>query len=295
MTDRILDVAERPARLRVENGLLVIEPDNADKTTLPLTDIAVLIVSHPQVSYTQAVLAGLARAGAAFVACDERHMPAAMLLPLERHSTQGERFQEQADAPLPTKKRLWQQIVQAKLRAQARVLANHAGGDHGLAAMAERVRSGDPENLEARAAQRYWPALFGPDFRRNPDLEDQNAFLNYGYGVLRATVARAICSAGLHPCLGLHHHNRYDAFRLADDLMEPYRPLVDRAVFEWVKATGQVYPVDKHAKNALLLALTERIEQEGESRTLFDLLSRSAASLAAVFMGERKDLLLPEL
>lgn len=295
MIDRLIDLAEQPARLRVENGLLIIELERGDSTTLPLADIAVLVVSHPQVSYTQAVLAGLARAGAAFVACDERHMPAAMLLPLERHSTQGERFQEQADAPLPTKKRLWQQIIQAKLRAQARVLAKHVGGDQGLAVMAESVRSGDPENLEARAAQRYWPALFGKSFRRNPDLEDHNALLNYGYGVLRATVARSICSAGLHPCLGLHHHSRYDAFRLADDLMEPYRPLVDRAVFEWVKATGQVYPVDKHAKNALLLAFTGRIEHEGESRTIFDLLSRSAASLAAVFMGERKDLLIPEI
>ena len=295
MTDRLIDLAEQPARLRVENGLLVIEPDNADKTTLPLTDIAVLIVSHPQVRYTQAVLAGLAHAGAAFVACDDRHMPAAMLLPLECHSTQSERFAKQAEAALPVKKRLWQQIVTAKIRAQARLLARAASGDQGLFDMAARVRSGDPDNLEAQAARRYWPALFGPEFRRDPDLDDQNVFLNYGYGVLRATVARAICSAGLHPCLGVHHHNRYDAFPLADDLMEPYRPLVDRAVFEWVKSCGQIAPLDKHAKNALLLALTGRIDHEGESRTLFDLLSRSAASLAAVYMGERKELVLPEL
>jgi hypothetical protein len=170
-----------------------------------------------------------------FIVSNEKHLPAAMLLPLSTHSTQTERFARQAAVSLPTRKRAWQQIVQAKLRAQARLLEETTGADQGLHVMAGRVRSGDPDNLEAQAARVYWPALFGKEasgeaFRRDPEGEGINVHLNYGYAVLRAIVARALCASGLHPSLGVHHHNRYDTFCLADDLMEPFRPLVDRVV-----------------------------------------------------------------
>ncbi|MEW6202935.1 MAG: type II CRISPR-associated endonuclease Cas1 [bacterium] len=271
------------------------QSDPPIETTVPFADIAVLVVSHPAVTFTQAVLARLANAGAAFIACDDRHMPAAMMLPLETHFTQTERFAQQACAPLPMKKRLWQQIVQAKVRTQAQVLKEIHGNDWGLTAMAERVRSGDPDNIEAQASRRYWQAIFNdPAFLRDRDGAPPNALLNYGYAVLRAIVARAICAAGLHPSLGLHHHNRYDSFCLASDLMEPFRPIVDRTVALYCKEFGMQTSLDKHAKTEILNALLGRFNLDGEQRTLFDIAARTASSLAAVFANERKDLILFE-
>lgn len=265
-----------------------------DETTIPLSELAALIVSHPQVSYTHAVLPGLAAAGAIFVACDEKHLPAAMLLPLVTHSTQTERFAAQAQLSLPARKRLWQEIVRAKLLAQARLLAERTGQDWGLEPMAARVRSGDAGNLESLAARIYWRALFG-DFRRDPEGEGVNACLNYGYAVVRAVVARALCGAGLHPSFGLHHHNRYDAFCLADDLMEPFRPLVDRVVARLCDKRGMEVTLDKEAKRSLLEGVLARYTAEGESRTLFDWASRAASSLAAVVEGREQKLFLPAL
>ncbi len=296
MTERMIDLSEGPARLRVENALLVVEREEAARFTVPLDEVTVLVVSHPVVTFTQAVLAGLAEAGGAFVACDARHMPVGMMLPLHGHHTQAERFAAQAAASLPLKKRLWQQVVKAKIRAQGHLLERLRAGDHGLLRLARQVRSGDTQNVEARASQRYWPALFDdPRFARNRDADDQNRHLNYGYAVLRAIVGRAICASGLHPSLGIHHHNRYDAFCLADDLMEPFRPLVDQAVVDWLKKHEPSEPLDRQARGFLLEALTGRLSLEAEQRTLFDVAARAAASLAAAFEGKRKGLRLAEL
>jgi CRISPR-associated protein Cas1 len=351
MTDRILDISDRPAFLSVRNALLVIRfmeehglrraekdeaqdptrasapevaaaaisssPDSGpdasaaegpredeapyaqrrkrrEEVTLPLTDVAALIVSHPQVSYTHAVLAGLAEAGAIFVACNPKHMPAAMLLPLASHSTQTERFGQQAALSQPARKQIWQQIVRAKILAQARLLDERAGRDFGLLPMGSRVRSGDAGNLESQAARIYWPALFG-DFHRDPEGEGVNACLNYGYALLRAVIARALCGAGLHPSLGVHHHNRYDAFCLADDLMEPFRPLVDRVVARLYDRRGPSVAVDKDSKAAIIEGLLRRYTGEGESRTLFDWAARAASSLAAVMEGREEKLAVPDL
>jgi len=295
MTNRIIELSEGPACLSVQNGLLTIEREAVEQVTVPLVDLAVLVVAHPRVNFTHSVLSGIAMTGGAFVVCNDARLPVGMLLPIEGHFVQAERFGRQAQASLPTRKRLWQQIVRAKLRAQSRLLEDLRGHDRGIAALAGRVRSGDPKNVEAQASRRYWPALFAdPKFRRNREADDQNRLLNYGYAVLRAIVARAICAAGLHPSLGLHHHNRYDAFCLAEDLMEPLRPIVDGAVARWVEAHGPSAPLDRDTKAALINALLGRFAVEGESRTLFEIVSRTASSLAAVFAGERKDLLLPD-
>ncbi len=294
MTEHIIDISERSGRLSVRYENLILESDDEQLLSMPLSEIAALVVSNERLSYSHAVLAGIARAGNVLVVCDQKHLPAAMLLPLNSHFTQAERFRLQADVALPVKKRLWQQIVRAKLRAQGGLLKELTGEAHGLLAMAKRVRSGDSGNLEAQAAQRYWPALFGPGFLRARAAEDINRHLNYGYAVLRALVARALCAAGLHPALGLHHHNRYDAFCLADDMMEPYRPLVDKAAAHWAQDNGADAPLDTGAKGALIGALTERLQVKGEQRTLFDVLARSASSLVGVFEGTRKRLLLPE-
>jgi CRISPR-associated protein Cas1 len=292
----MLDLSEEPARLSVRLAQLVIEREGKPEVTVPLEDLAVLVVAHPRIQFTHAVLSGLAQAGGALVVCNERYLPIAMLLPIETHSIQAERFARQAEAALPTKKRAWQQIAQAKVRAQGRLIATLRGDDQGLFALADLVRSGDPTNIEAQASRRYWTALF-PDqkFLRDPDGKDQNRYLNYGYAILRAIVARAVCAAGLHPSLGVHHHNRYDAFCLADDLMEPFRPIVDKAVVELCAARGADALLDKEAKAALIQALYGRFTVEGESRTLFDIVAHAASSLAAVFMGQRKGLVLPEV
>lgn len=299
MTDRMIDLSDEAARLSVRNGLLVIQRGSGEEsaeTTLPLSDIAVVVVSNPCVSMSHAVLSGLASAGACLVSCDEKRLPVALLLPLVGHATQSERFEQQVNASEPTKKRLWQQIIKAKITAQGMLLKQLRGSDHGLLSMGKRVRSGDPDNLEAQATRKYWPALFADaKFRRDREAEDVNRLLNYGYAVLRATVARAVCASGLHPTIGIHHHNRYDAYCLADDLMEPFRPVVDAAAVMWIEAKGADTPLDKEAKAAMLTALTCRVTVEGESRTIFDAAARLSASVAGVFAGERDKLVLPEM
>lgn len=295
MINRIVDFSEAPARLRVRYAQLVVQRQDLPEVSMPLADLAVILVAHPQVTFTQAVLSGLVGAGGVFVACDGRNLPVGMMLPLAAHHTQAERFAAQARAPVPVRKRLWRQIVCAKIAAQAALLRELEGNDHGLGVLAKLVRSGDPSNIEARAARRYWPRVFADSaFRRHRENEDQNILLNYGYAVLRAIVARAICAAGLHPSLGLHHHNRYNAYCLADDLMEPYRPAVDRAVAEYVSTHDQVYKLEASAKQHIIGELTGRYVVDGEQRTLFDAAARMAASLAEVFMGEAEEMELPE-
>jgi CRISPR-associated protein Cas1 len=293
---RILEFSATPVFVRLRLGQMVIERDGQPETTVPLEDVAVIVVSHPQAVFTNAVYSEFLKLGGAVVLCDQHHNPAGLLLPLAGHSTQQERFEAQAAAPLPMKKRLWGRIVRAKVERQGVLLGNTCGDDAGLGAMALRVRSGDAGNLEALAAQRYWPRLFGdPSFRRRRDGDPPNALLNYGYAVLRAAVARAICASGLHPSLGLHHCNRYDAFCLADDLMEPFRPLVDAAVVSIVRARGPAAPVDRESKIDVLSVLSGRFDANGERRTLFDWLSSSSASLARIYSGSREALELPEL
>ncbi len=296
MGDRILDLSERPLRLRVNNSLLVLESDGFTTDPIPLGDLAVVIASHPQISFTQAVLSGLASAGASFVTCDSKHRPVAMLLPLITHSLQAERFAAQAALSLPSKKQLWKQIIHAKIRAQGRLLLELHNDDRGLLSLATKVRSGDPDNLEATAAQSYWKHLFAQQkFRRNDEFDSRNSCLDYGYAILRATVARALCSSGLNPTLGLHHHNRYNPFCLADDLMEPFRPIVDRAVSCLLSSRTDSLELDSAAKQSLLATLLGRFNSNDESRTLFDWLARAAASLANVVLGEAQTLDLPEL
>lgn len=296
MTDRILDLFEEPVRLSVRLAQLVIAREGREDVTVPIEDIGVLVVSHPQVTYTQAVLSTLVTAGGAFVACDGRHLPVGMLLPIDAHYVQTERMALQAAAPLPMRKRLWRQIVRAKVRAQGRLLEELHGNDQGLPKLADEVRSGDPSNVEAQASRRYWPALFAdPAWRRDRDALDQNRLLNYGYAVLRAIVARAICAAGLHPSLGLHHHNRYNSFCLADDLMEPLRPVVDKVVWRQVQAGAPEAALDRAVKAALLEGVAGRLLVQGESRTVFDAASIVASSLVAVLEKRAPRLTLPEV
>lgn len=296
MTDRIIDLSDEPAYLHVNLDRLVIERKDREPVTLPLADLAALVVSHPQIRLSQAVLSRAAAAGASLIVCDNRRMPIGMLLPLEQNHIQGHRFLKQAQASVPTKKQLWKQIIKAKIKAQANLLKELCGGDQGLSRLIPSVKSGDKTNCEAQASRIYWPVLFdNPLWHRDREADDQNRHLNYGYAVLRAIVTRAICASGLHPSLGLHHHNRYNAFCLADDLMEPFRPIVDRVVVLWTKENDPSEPLNRLSKSALLKPLTGRFLIEGEARTLFDILTRTAQSLASAYEGSEKRLYLPEL
>jgi CRISP-associated protein Cas1 len=296
MTDRIVEVAI-PARLSIRDAQLVVACDAvAGAVSTPLSEIAVLLLAHPQVSLTQAVLSRIAEAGGSVVTIDGNFLPASMLLPVQAHFLQTERFARQIELRLPLRKRLWQTIVRAKVSAQGQLLRELHGSDGGLVPMAARVRSGDPDNLEAQAARRYWSLVFGnPKFRRGSEGPDQNQHLDYGYAVLRAAVARALCAAGLHPSIGLRHRNRYDPFCLAADVMEPFRPLIDRRVALWIQDHDPTERLDSTAKQWLLQVLTGRYSADGEQRSLFDILSRTANSLARCITGEEADISIPSL
>lgn len=301
LTDRVLDFSDAPARLKVRVENLCVQRDEQPDVMIPMGEIAVIVVSHPRVSYTHSVLALLAEKGGAFVTCDSRRMPVAMLLPLQANVIQSERMNAQANSGAPKRKRLWKRIVRAKLRAQARALDSCDLDGEPVRALVPDVKSGDPANVEARAARRYWKALSGSalpsGFRRNPDGDWPNGLLNYGYAVLRAIVARALCASGLHPSLGLHHHNRYNPFVLADDLMEPFRPLVDKAVVAFCSDDPKAEKVTRESRGKLIQTLTDRYVCKGEARTLFDLASRASSRLGSVFTGETmaKNYVFPEV
>lgn len=301
MIDRVIEIAT-PASLSVRHAQLVIErpPENEQallQFTTPVCEIAVLLLAHPQIRLSQAVLTRIADAGGTVVTINGNFLPASMLLPLQVHSLQTERFAAQAQLALPLRKRIWRAIVQAKILAQGELLQELHGSDGGLVALAARVRSGDPQNIEAQAARRYWSMLFPKEhrFRRGSGERDQNQHLDYGYIVLRAAVARALCAAGLHPSFGVHHKNRYDPFCLAADLMEPFRPLVDRCVFQWIGDHDPAASLERDAKAWVIGAVTGRYIHEKQNRTLFDILLRAANSFAECTAGRAKTIDLPSL
>jgi CRISPR-associated protein Cas1 len=256
-----------------------------------LDDVAAVIVHAHGVTWTTNLVVNLAERGAMMVLCAANHAPVAMMVPVDGHHGQNARFRAQWDVGLPFHKRAWQAVVQAKIRNQGSLL-NALGreGGQALLLMAERVKSGDAANTEAQAARRYWPALMGQDFRRDRDLDGANALLNYGYTVIRAAVARAVIAAGLHPTIGLHHANRLNAFALADDLVEPFRPLVDAVVHQMVgDGTNEL---DGPAKARLASLLSADLNLQGATTPASGAIQRLAQSLAASFEQRRVELAL---
>lgn len=295
MIERFLDISEQAVYINVEDECLKLSRQRTTLAKIPLREVAALSIGHPGCTITTAALSGLAEAGGIMVITDRNCLPTGMIMPLSGHTTQTERMRVQSEVTRPLKKRLWQQIVRCKIREQTSLLEK-LGKNHGkLGAMGGKVRSGDPDNLEAQAARFYFVELFGKGWRRDRDERDENRHLNYGYTVLRAIVARAVCASGLHPSLGLHHHNRYDPFCLADDLMEPFRPLVDEVVYSFTRQIDCFAPLTADVKQRLVGGLLEtRLLLAGESRGLFDVVSRLAASLAKAYDGKGKKLTLPE-
>ena len=286
------------AYLSLRDGQLLVRlPAEEGSRSIPIEDIGVLILDHQQISITHGLMNALEAHKCALITCSASHMPSGLFLPLDAHSLQSERFQTQIEATLPLKKQLWQQTVRMKIQNQARVLEEiYAHPQANMLAWVKRVRSGDPDNLEARAAAYYWANLFPslPKFTREREESAPNALLNYGYALLRAVVARSLVSVGLLPTLGIHHHNRYNAYCLADDIMEPYRPYVDKFVQEIYE---REYPecLTKDIKHRLLTIMEQDVVIDGITHPLSIATSLTASSLVRCFEGSSKQIDYPVL
>lgn len=295
-----------PAYISSANKLLVIkQPDPVlfkqedDIKTIPIEDIGVLVLEHKQITITNYALEQLVANNTAVITCDSRSMPNGLLLPLYGNTIQSERFSDQINASLPLKKQLWQQTITTKINNQASVLRYATNEEHkNMTIWAGKVRSGDPENLEGRASAYYWKNLFSEidGFVRGQFEDAPNNMLNYGYAVLRAIISRALVSTGLLPTLGIHHHNRYNAFCLSDDIMEPYRPYVDKMVFDICHSSDNWKPeLSKDIKKRLLQIPVEDVIINGKRSPLLVAATTTTASLYKCFSGESRKILYPEM
>ena len=263
---------------------------------VPIEDIGVVVLDNKQITITQGALGALLDNNVALITCDEHRMPSGLLLPLAGNTTQTERFRHQIEASLPLKKQLWQQTIQAKILNQSAVLSDVCSVECGnMQAWARQVKSGDSDNLEARAAAYYWQNLFCDidDFRRDRDGIPPNNLLNYGYAILRAVVARSLVASGLLPTFGIHHHNRYNAYCLADDIMEPYRPYVDKLVVEIVASGVDISTLTTEIKSRLLSIPILDVVINGRRSPLMVAVGTTTASLYKCYSGEIRKIAYP--
>lgn len=300
-----------PVYLSLKNAQLVIRlPEVVKNSTLPegfkqrsevtkaIEDIGVVVLDNKQITVTSGVLEALLENNCAIITCDFKSMPIGLMLPLYGNTTQNERFRHQLSASLPLRKQLWQQTIKAKIENQAKVLNECAGEEiKCMKIWATEVKSGDSDNLEARAAAYYWKNLFKIEgFTRDREGIPPNNLLNYGYAILRAVVARGLVISGLLPTLGIHHHNRYNAYCLADDIMEPYRPYVDRLVYNIVKGEGMNFvELTKDLKAKLLTIPTLETVISGKRSPLMVAVGQTTASLYKCFSGELRKISYPEM
>ena len=287
------------AYLSLKDNQLVIKKSGGETVSAAIEDIAYIVLDSPQITVTNALLGALLENNCAIINCDKTHLPSGLLLPLAGNTLQSERFRAQIEASLPLKKQLWQQTVQQKILNQAAVLhGSHDAEIGNMTAWANSVRSGDVDNREAVAAAYYWKEMFPdiPDFVRDRNGVPPNNMLNYGYAILRGVVARALVSSGLLPTLGIHHHNRYNAYCLADDIMEPYRPIVDKLILEVINEIEE-YPTDlsTEIKAKLLRIPVLDCVIEGNRSPLMNAVSTTTASLAKCYLGTTRKLLYPEV
>lgn len=300
-----------PAYLSLRNAQLVIKLPEVEKATTipadfkksmeltrPIEDIGVLVLDHKQITITSGALEALLENNCAVITCDSHSMPVGLMLPLAGNTTQNERFRVQLDASQPLRKQLWQQTVQCKIKNQTALLKQCSNAEvKCMQSWINDVRSGDPDNIEARAAVYYWKSLFGhiPGFVRDREGVSPNNLLNYGYAILRAVIARSLVGSGLLPTLGIHHHNRYNAYCLADDIMEPYRPFVDWLVFDITKQYGTEIELSKDIKAELLSIPTLDVIIAGKRSPLIVAATQTTASLYKCFSGELRRIVYPEL
>lgn len=302
-----------PAYLSLKDKQMVIRLPEVEKSdmpdilkkegvrTIPVEDIGVVVLDNRQITLTHGLLEALLENNCSVITCDSRSMPVGLMLPLCGNTVQSERFRYQLDASVPLKKQLWQQTVKAKIDNQAVVLSACAGAETGcMRRWSADVRSGDPDNLEGRAAAYYWKSLFAgvpglSSFTRDRQGIPPNNLLNYGYAILRAVIARSLVSSGLLPTFGIHHHNRYNAYCLADDIMEPYRPLVDSLVFGIVNEYGGNTPEDitKELKMRLLGIPVTDVRINGKRSPLMLAATQTTASVYKCFTGEARRIVYP--
>lgn len=293
-----------PAYLSIKDKQLQIDlphlktlNEKESRKTVPVEDVGIVVLDHQQITITQGCLASLLENNAALITCNSSHLPTGMLLPLDGHNTQSERFRYQIDASQPLKKQLWQQTVQAKILNQAAVLYQRSIDCENMLYWAKSVKSGDPDNYEGRAAAYYWQNVFPKkvEFFRGREGNPPNNLLNYGYAILRAIVARGLVSSGLLPTLGIHHRNKYNAYCLADDIMEPYRPYVDEIVLAIVDRGENFLELSSAIKSQLLgIATIDVLFDKGKSPLMVGL-QQTTASLAKCYEGTARKILYPQM
>jgi CRISPR-associated protein Cas1 len=294
--NRIVEIAEDQRYLSVLRGFMVIESTGVERRELgriPLDDIGAVIANAHGLSYTNNLLVALAERGAPFVLCGSNHNVVGMLFSVDGNHHQAKRFDAQIRISKPIRDRLWADVIKSKLAWQAAVLERVGSPSAPLKSLVGKVKSGDFENIEAQGARRYWTLLFGPSFRRNQEAQGANAMLNYGYTVLRAMTARAVVAAGLHPTLGLHHSNESNPMRLVDDLMEPFRPVIDFKV--WQLCQKGKMEINAIVKREIVLTMFVDIETKDGISPLSVCIQKAATSLAQIYLGEEKKLYLPTI
>ncbi|KJD36196.1 CRISPR-associated protein Cas1 [Tamlana sedimentorum] len=286
-----------PAYLSTKNEQMVVNFPEEDKPekTIPIEDLGYLVLEHSQITISNGLLMKLVQNKTAVITCDKQHLPCGFLQPLVGHSEQTERIRYQLNASLPLKKNLWQQTVTAKIDNQANHFLNLGKNALRLKRYAKVVKSGDLNNEEALAAAHYFQNLFDiPEFSRNQKGIAPNNLLNYGYAILRAVTARALVSSGMLPSVGIFHRNKYNAFCLADDVMEPYRPYVDAVVYDIVESGGNIEDLNTNLKSELLAIPAIDVMIDGKQSPLMNAMSRTTASLFECFEGSRRKILYPE-
>ncbi len=271
--------------------------DRTNQSIVPIEDIGIIILDNQQITITQGLLSTLLGNNTAIVSCDNSHLPVGLFLPLSVNQIQSEKFREQIESSIPLRKQLWQQTISTKIRNQAWLLNQFNIPVINMLKWAKDVRSGDPDNYEGRAAAYYWKNLFPQEleFIRDRYGVPPNNLLNYGYAILRAIVARSLVASGLLPTLGIHHHNKYNAYCLADDIMEPFRPFVDKIVCELIKNGEDYEELNKSIKEQLLGIPVIEIIIGGERSPLMVGVQRTTASLSKCFAGEARKILYPEM
>lgn len=267
------------------------------QTTIPIEDIGIIVLDHRQITVTQALMSALLENNCAVITCNEQHMPIGLQLPLVSNSIQNERFRAQIEASLPLRKQLWQQTIQQKILNQAAVLQSIGVEQRNMQTWAKDVRSGDSDNMESRAAAYYWRNIFPtlPNFVRGQEEVPPNNLLNYGYAILRALVARALAAAGLLPTLGIHHHNRYNAYCLADDIMEPYRPYVDKEVIRLMQTGLPYQTLTTDLKREFLEIPVKDVVISGKRSPMMIAVQNTANSLVKCFTGELRKIIYPNM
>ena len=281
----------KPCHLSVKDKQLVVAiKETDDQKTVPIEDVGFMIIENMQITFSTPLIEKLMDNNVAVVFCNSKHHPQSMLLNMEGHHMQVEVYRQQVNASEPLKKNLWKQTVIAKIENQAKVLLKATGSVASLPALAKQVRSGDSDNREGMAARVYWKKLFGEDFIRDRYGDWPNALLNYGYTILRAATARSLTGSGLLPSFGIFHRNRFNAFCLADDIMEPYRAVVDLLVYDLYSKYPDMDVLGKEIKAEILHILSADVQMKDNLRPLMIALTHTSASLAACFKGEKKNL-----